>query len=329
MINNYAVEHEFEADADLASVIDYVSGWAAEKGLIFNEVIIDSEHYRIDEIPEMKVGAVESVNCLLDSVADLVMSSLEEGIKYCEKSAGFLKDFDPASGADSGLLEDIAGGYEWMAEITESTLTLLNISRDTLCGERTVSEWIDEVRGSSGKLTAIADGGPADRETIERAAEVLNVFALIFRMILKSTEMRQLIAGGVDSPETLLETLKEVRENLETELNTLEESAIAFQTGKDAEGMDKLNSFIGFVYQYNRACYQTAVMFSVDLSSIEINGISLESKNMDLLDHLSSLVQVMENNDIIGLSDILEYEIKPFLSDLDIYIDELLKRTVS
>ncbi|HNT11469.1 MAG TPA: hypothetical protein PKG59_11315, partial [Spirochaetota bacterium] len=53
--------------------------------------------------------------------------------------------------------------------------------------------------------------------------------------------------------------------------------------------------------------------------------LALEDINADLTEKLNMIVEVMENNDIISLTDILEYEIKPAFEGLGRYIDELLK----
>ena len=43
---------------------------------------------------------------------------------------------------------------------------------------------------------------------------------------------------------------------------------------------------------------------------------------------LNETLEIMESNDMISLADILEYEIKDIIDNLDQYIELLLKRIV-
>ena len=67
-------------------------------------------------------------------------------------------------------------------------------------------------------------------------------------------------------------------------------------------------------------------VFGIQLSDIEIDGVTLEDKNRTIQDMLNSVIEAMENSDMISLADILEYEIREALSDLSAYIDILLSK---
>jgi len=139
------------------------------------------------------------------------------------------------------------------------------------------------------------------------------------------------LASCPDAPDNV----KPVREVAGTPINQVhigscsngrfEDIAAAFQGGRDAEGAEKLNGFIDFMYTYIRTCHQIPPIFRIDLEGIVLDGTSLEDINADLTEKLNMIVEVMENNDIISLTDILEYEIKPAFEGLGRYIDELLK----
>ncbi len=53
-------------------------------------------------------------------------------------------------------------------------------------------------------------------------------------------------------------------------------------------------------------------------------GISLLDRNRRIQDMLNETIEIMENQDYISLSDILEYEIRPLVSDLGVFMDLLL-----
>ena len=67
-------------------------------------------------------------------------------------------------------------------------------------------------------------------------------------------------------------------------------------------------------------------VFGVDLKEVVIDGISLDDKNRELQTLMNETMDIMENNDMISLADILEYEIKESLANIDRYIDLLLEQ---
>ncbi|NMB64413.1 MAG: hypothetical protein GYA16_06040, partial [Spirochaetes bacterium] len=80
---------------------------------------------------------------------------------------------------------------------------------------------------------------------------------------------------------------------------------------------------------YMRTCYQVSPVFGINLIDIVHNDQSLEELNIRLQDMLSEIVGIMENNDIVSLSDILEYELKPLIGELDNYLDKILQNIKS
>ena len=55
-----------------------------------------------------------------------------------------------------------------------------------------------------------------------------------------------------------------------------------------------------------------------------IGDVSLEQKNAEIMELLNHVLAAFENNDIISLSDALEYEIMPELENLESYINKLI-----
>ena len=161
------------------------------------------------------------------------------------------------------------------------------------------------------------------RENREIFADIRQVF----RMFLLSDEMRSLIVKSIDSPDVLITSMSQIGEELGEQLAGIQAAAVAFQTGKDADGSERLKNFVDFIYRYTRTCYQIVPVFGIDLAEIEVDGVSLEQKNSLLRDLLHEVTTIMENNDIISLSDILEYEIKPAMENLGEYIGLLLRNT--
>ena len=135
--------------------------------------------------------------------------------------------------------------------------------------------------------------------------------------------------NSVESPDNLVVSIKKINDELPAQIKNIEEIAVAFQTGNDREGAQKIELFIDFIYQYVRTCYQVSPVFDIDLSEIVIDGISLLDKNSEIQNFLTEISEVLENNDIISLADILEYEIMPLLESVTAYLDLMIEKIAS
>jgi hypothetical protein len=133
-----------------------------------------------------------------------------------------------------------------------------------------------------------------------------------------------LVIQSIDSPDILLNSILNIKNEIKNQIKNLEEIAVSYQTKKDDIAAEKLELFISFIFNYSRTCYQISPVFEIDLEAVKVDNISLGRKNDEIQGHLNNIIDAMENNDIISLSDILEYEMKSSLENLGTYIDLLI-----
>lgn len=323
-INNYPIHFQIEKEKTVTDIIHSISQWAHERELIFTEVHIDDESYLIDRAPEKDLGDVSTINCIIQSKADLVFTIIEEGASYCNRVAAFIEQHTNADSLSKEQVQQLITGIDWLLEVMSKVTGLLGISAEQLqVKDRTVSWYVEELETMHGKLEG---NGSSDIAGVLKSGNFFTELRAVFRLLLHSDEMRKLIIQSIDSPDIIISSLEQIRAEVADQLKKIEETAVAFQTGKDDEGSRGLQVFIDFMYRYTRTCYQVGPVFNIDLSSIEVNGKSLEDKNTELQDFLNETLSILENNDIISLSDILEYEILPALEDVEQYIDLVLAK---
>lgn len=323
LINDCPVDFELEREGKVSDVVKSVAEWTRERDLVFSELYVDDERYPADGAPDIGLDGVKAINCIVHSRADIVFSSVEEAARYCERASSYLDGMLASGSSSRGDIDDLVAGISWVLEVLERVCSLLGLDykllkygdRDLSRHIRTVEEFRDGLAGADGDsiMTMVRDNR--------------NVFAdikQIFRMLILGDEMRSLIVRSIDSPDVLISSVRQIGEELGEQLAGLQAAAVAYQTGKDAEGSERLKNFADFIYRYTRTCYQVAPVFGVDLSAIEVGGESLEQKNRLLRDLLHEVTTIMENGDIISLSDILEYEIKPALENMGDYISLLM-----
>jgi hypothetical protein len=326
-INNCPVMFELEREETISDVISSVSRWARERDLVFLETEIDEKSYLVDHIPDIPLDDIDLINCVVQSRADVVISSLHEGISYCDRVLSFVDKSIDSNRVDLSQIKNLAGGIEWLLNVLNSVLQLLDLNLNQLrYKDKGIAEYRDELLHLKDYLETENDISAIEQVFSE--GNLFESFKNIFKMILLSEDLRTLVVNSIDSPDLLIDSLNEIKLNAGEQIKNLDDIVIAFQTGRDLEGSEKLNSFIDFTFRYIRTCLQVSPVFGVDLSTITVNGVNLEDRNQELHDLLNEIVIVMENNDVISLTDILEYEIKPVIEDLHRHLEQIQERIV-
>ncbi len=325
LVNNYPVDFVIENEKTVSEVVDSILVWCRQKDLILTMIYIDDEIFALDQIPDRTVDSVKILNCLIQSRSELVFASVDEGIRYCEKADAFVAEACKSGRVGRSDMVDLASGLIWLDDIVSNIIHLLGLKPETVkFRDINLSEYVSSLESYKDSI---------ENGSVETYLEILKSNSGIFqrsvgflRMLVVSDEMKALVMQSIDSPDVLMKSLLQIKESLGEQLDNIESTAAAFQAGRDAEGIEGFKKFIDFIAEYVRTSSQVSPVFDINLSEIKINGTSLEEKNRILQDFLNQTVEIMENNDIISLSDMLEYEIKPSLCDLGDYIDIIQSR---
>jgi len=325
-INNHEIQFQLENEKTVSEVVTSISNWTSERELVFCEVHIDGDQYLVDDIPDLDIEAVNTVNCIVQSKSDVIFSSMDEGARYCSRAVDFINRLLSDEEVDIEQFRFLSSGIDWLMEVISSVVQLTGIDTKKMkFKDKPVADHIVELAMLRDEIEGIEQRDDLKKYFKDRGI-IFSIFKEIFRMFLLSDEMRDLIMKSIDSPDVLMNSLMAIREGLPDNLKNIEEIAIAFQAGRDADGAEGLNRFVEFIFNYTRICFQVVPVFGVELSELVVDDVDLEEKNSELQSLLNETMEIMENDDIISLSDILEYEMKPALEDLDVYIDLLVSR---
>lgn len=327
-INNYPVEIMLENEKSAKDVVNSIGEWINQKNLIFIGIDIDGDHYNVDEAPDTPVEKIGVINCLVQSRADVVYDTVNEAIVYCDRVLDFLNHLEDEP-MDTDELEDIISGMEWLQEVFITVSALLRMDmKDVKFRDSNAAEYLDRLEKLKHNVVSFLSEMKEDGEVDIDDSLFMNLRDIL-GIFLVSEEMKRLVIESIDSPDVLINSLKEILKLLPDQMAVLEKAAVSYQTGNDTQGMEQLFQFIDFMFGYTRTCYQIAPVFDVNLAEIVIDGLSLEEKNRELQTMLNETLDIMESNDMISLADILEYEIKELIENLEQYIDLLLKKIVS
>lgn len=325
LINGSEISFDLSEENRVKEVVSAVKDWAATRDLIITEVLVDEKTYHVDDELNLPVDSVGKIDCQIVSKADLIMSTIDEGAAYCERAITFLNLSVENGSVDSAKKEQLSAGLLWLEETLHTIFHLLTLDpADVSYMDRSVSECVKELSSLSAAIAAASDDKSL-LEIISSRKGIIEIARGIFKMLYFSDNLRQIIVKGLDSPNDLVVHLEEVSEGLASQCESIERASIAFQTGKDAEGSEILQSLIDFIYRYMRICHQISPVFGVDSATIVIDDRSMENLNASIHSSLEEIVNVMENGDIISLADILEYQLKEDLFHCKGYTDLLLE----
>jgi hypothetical protein len=321
-INDCPVDFKLDSEKTIGEIINAISCWTQQRNLIFTEARINNENYLIDQVPDISIDTINTLNCLVQSKADTIISSMDAGIDYCSRVFNYFNKSVTEKKIDNSEIKNIITGIEWIVEVIGKISDLLGLNiQDVRYKDNEAAFYINSLIEFKKSILHLKENKLL--EYISREKEIFPAVSSIFKMLLMSENMRSVVIQNIDSPDVLIMSLYKIKEDIPVQLKTLEEIAIAYQTGKDDVASEKLEHFIDFIFNYSRICYQVAPVFEIDPADVIVGNLSLEKKNLEIQDILYKIKDVMENNDIISLSDIFEYEMKPALENLDQYIDSL------
>ncbi len=324
-INSRPVDFELSGEKTIAEVVNSIADWTKNRNLVFAETAINNHYYPVDKIPDIPIDDIDTLNCIVLSKADIVVSSMNECMEYCARSREFFKKAIAEGAIEAGEIENAAAGIDWISEVLGKISDLLGINpHEIKYKDDNISFYVERIISFKNSLIKNKKKTEKLLQSIEDDIEIFSEISNIFKMLLMSGDMNSLVIQSTDSPDVLLRTLSGIKDDIHAQLKNLEEIAVLYQTGNDRAGAEKLDLFINFIFNYKRACFQIVSVFGIDPEKVAADGISLNKKNSEIKDHLNNIIKAMENNDIISLSDILEYEMKSSLENLDTYIDALV-----
>ena len=323
-INDYAVDFEIENEETLSDVVDNVKEWCEKRGLIFLEFMADEDHYYVEDIPEVSIKEISQLNCAVQSKSDLVYSTVKEGAKYSDRVIEYISSSIEKKEIDVQEVTNIISGLDWIIEMIGALLNIIKAEfAEIKHGDGTLDDFKSLILDYKLQLKE-SDEQEKTLQLLVKGEEIFNQVKDVLKIIVFSESMKKIIIESIESPDNLINMLVDIKKELPDQIKNMEEIAIAFQTGKDKDGAQKINIFVDFIMKYLKACYQSSSLFELDFSSIVVGESSFEDKNNELSDLLSEIVEVMENDDIISLSDIMEYELLTLFEEIGSFIDKLL-----
>jgi hypothetical protein len=326
LVNGYGVDFSIENEKTLNDVVSSILKWTKERDLIFTDLYVEGELYSVDKLPDRALDEISEINCIVQSKADLIISTMNEAVSYCDRILYHTKNAENSGHGDFSQKESLYKGIDWLSEAANVIFALLVVNENEIRYlDHPISFYFDALKNTRDKVTAIKD----EKIYASFLSENKNLFETIkavFKMLFLSENLKMIILKGLESPNQLIEGLIKVKKDIPDQISHLESAAVAFQSGRDADGAEMLQGFIDFIYRYIRLCHQISPVFGINPVEVVSGDMNLDQLNATIYAFLEEIVSVMENNDIISLSDILEYQMKGEIEKCSSFIDLLLEK---
>ena len=144
-------------------------------------------------------------------------------------------------------------------------------------------------------------------------------------LLRKATEFGILELFTVNLLQWAIDSLKEIEDKLPRIALGMEKVSFLIQKGNYQNAFSLLDKLIEVWDRINEALRYVERLFALDYSQIfpERKGISGEMEKVK--DLLGEANRAMEQNDLLGLADILEYELAPRISEERMAVDKITK----
>lgn len=138
--------------------------------------------------------------------------------------------------------------------------------------------------------------------------EILNISKLNREQIIKSTDTLEIIT---DTPSNITKkSLKDIEEQIDEFIPEIDDIISDLIKGDKVSSFNKFNSLLEKFKDITQLLKTIELLFQIDFSQISSNGKTINEYIDSLLKILSEIKDSMMNDDMVTLTDLLEYEIK-------------------
>ena len=329
-VNEHVLDAEMAGEKNLAEVYEAINRWSADNKKYILNLRVDSQDVPIRSLEDFSTDSVNRVDFYIGDELDMVLSTLEETDRYVDQIGEILFGRDRLTKEDLGNLLE---GVHWMRKIMGSISGILHLDLSEMHSplvaqektpENSVEACLGAMEAAVSTLEASLLEEKSERPAIESFLNELRSFKL-FVMGL-STQLESMNAGREELVEALEEFEARIPEITELIISINE----GFNTGKDLESLEKLEGLTEGLNQYISALFaldwQLKQNEEAGFAEIELEGVPFQDRSADLTALLRDLSDALEENDIVAVGDILEYELTEKLEQIRPYLKEICSK---
>ncbi len=321
-VNEQELDAELSGEKNLAEIYEAVNSWTQEHRKYILGLKVDDEEIAVGRLAGIPTEGVARVDFYIGDETDMMLATIEELDRYVDQVGSTLFTREIISAEDAANLRE---GMDYIRQIIGSVSALLQIDLASRPAAVTALDDIQEepleaiLARMEKQITVLGAG--AGREPIEHFLADLRDFKLFLMQLILRT--RTLGAGL----EELLETVEDFERGLPDLIEEIISINAQFNSGKDAGALETLDRITMRLHDSISALfaldYKLRARDGSTIAGLEIEGVPFRKRADALTGLLRDLSGAFEENDIVAVGDILEYELTARLEELRPYLAEI------
>jgi len=276
-INNEIIDAKIENEKNAFDVLYEIARFLKKDNMVITNIRINNEDYNLEDekLKNIEIDKITEINVEASSVNELIENLLLESIKILQNIIRDIKI--------NGLVHynEFIELFNWMME------TLEVIKEQSIFYIKEIKVSINSIN----KLIEFFDSNKDNEKQINYVIDVINGLITYIEIV------RQKYLSNINVNKDELKIL------INEVLNFLPQISELFQSGKDNEAYNKINKTINVL---ENCCFY----LRNNLNSFEQNKKNqIKELYQELNVILSDLLEAFENDDIVLIGDIMEYEL--------------------
>ncbi|MBU0568638.1 hypothetical protein KKC52_11430 [bacterium] len=338
LINEEKIDLKLEENACLGEIIGILNEELAKAQMVIVDILLNKERINPVEKKDILVKEIELLEIKALGAGDLAIESLTEIGKYIPraiKGIGGINDLlkegkDREAGQRAAQL---AEGLSWIVNVLKKSGFVLKLDYVSIYLTEEKATVLEKIEALEKEGRSLQNGlkelnWQGIEKVLDELIPLLSSWINILPKLLQDYSKKEGVkilkeeAGAAG----ILRELKESKEELLKLSKELEDISIRMQTGNEYEAMESLQECTRTLENIFGMLKKAQNFFNLNYSRIKVEKEDVAGKIEEIKDILSEVVTAFENNDLVLLADLLEYELSPLMSRFPEVIDCVLSR---
>lgn len=311
-VNGRPIEFEVNGGETLSEVVSSLNEWAYKGGNTITELIVDGKRLELQDAiaSSCKIDEIKRIEMEIRMPEELALSSMEDAVPYIDRLLEGIKGID-----DIQKLHRFIDGINWLKEVVKRSEDILRLryveikvdNRSIEERKRELEEVIELLKEKREDLSNATD------LLKKKVGPILEEWRRVIPRLLEEVphEIRDKVTGRAQT--TIIDKLDKAMEGIPEISRTLETISLDLQTGNEHRAMESLQRITDELSGMIRLLQEAERIFGLDYRSMKIGDQTIHERSVEMDELLSEMITAFENEDIVMLADLLEYELSPLI----------------
>jgi hypothetical protein len=322
-INNQKAEVVIENEKNAFEVIMALSDFAAKQSPqhFISNIIVDRKEYSFadeDRLKAIKVREIKKIELETNDIYGITNLTMTQIERFLE----LLKEIFNDKSFNEKIIE-IKESIAWMTSGVNKILQIFSINKnEKLKQEKDIfNEYCDELT----RIIDMHDKIP-DKDNNELTVKIKDeALTCISGLSLSLKKIKKWLVFTCNMPDKdfVLENINKLLDDISRIIPSLGNMPLLFQTGEDNEAMNIIHSLSTILEESIEMFVLFKENFKLHLDKYTVKEVSFEEFFKTITLKLKELIEAIEKNDSVLISDLLEYEFIPNVEEIQNIIEKI------